>query len=49
MCVHALSLLFLYKRICNLFASIDGGYNNEEGTTGDYKAEFAIADVAFIV
>jgi hypothetical protein len=43
------SLFFLYERICDFFAAVDGRDDNEEGAAGDNEAEFAIADVAFIV
>jgi hypothetical protein len=43
------SLFFLYKRVCDLFATVYGRDDDEEGTTGDDEAEFAVADVAFVV
>jgi hypothetical protein len=44
-----LSLFFLYERIRNLFASVDRRNDHKEGAAGDYEAEFAVANVAFVV
>jgi hypothetical protein len=43
------SLLLLYEGIRNLFAAVDWGNDDQEGAACDYEAEFAVADVAFVV
>jgi hypothetical protein len=43
------SLLFLYERVGNLFASVDGRDDDEEGAARDDEAELAVSDVAFVV
>lgn len=43
------SLFFLYERVCDLFAAVHGRDNDEEGAAGDNEAEFAVADVAFVI
>jgi len=43
------SLFLLYERVRDLFASVDGGDDDEEGAACDNQAEFAIPNVAFVV
>jgi hypothetical protein len=48
--IHASSsLLFLYEGIRNLFTAVDGGNDDQEGAACNNEAEFAVADVAFVV
>jgi hypothetical protein len=43
------SLVFMHEGIRNLFTSIDGGDDDEQGSACDYEAELAIAYVALVV
>ena len=43
------SVLFLYKRIRDFFAAVEGRYDDEQGAAGDDETEFAVPDCAFFV
>ncbi len=44
-----ISLLFLYERVGDLFAAIDGRDDHKEGAAGDYKTQLAVSYVAFVI
>lgn len=45
----AISFLFLYERVGNLFATINRRDDDKERSAGDNEAEFAVADVTFVI
>lgn len=47
--VFDLLFLVLEKRVCDFFAAVDGGDDDEKGAAGHDEAELAIANVALVV